>query len=641
MASDLGTDGRHSMPEELLLSFLVSATMGCVILCFSLVLIFHNFLLGLLVPLLAATAMKASHWLLARYRPREVDPQHRAIQESIVLGGAISVAIAFALSPHVHLLDLFYAGAATGALAALSIGWEQLWVAWERRAARKADLDAEKARRLAEDGDLVTAQEMLEDALLTTELAFGSHHQQVAKLVTYLAEVMAAQGHVAASTLMYKRSVEVYEQLHPWTHQIVFALDRYAEHLRGQNDIDGAMAVVERSVIVSRQVHGEEAPTALCLLSLARLRAQRGQTGPACKAAGKAASILAEKLGRNHRDAMRARGLFASQCIAQGRLADGQRIVGELLRQRQLQVRQNGYDSDDLDLMLDLVVIHRRSRAPEARQTYAQALDVYRCWVGPTYHRSPELLDSLPSFIASGGLADLAEFVQVLSRGDSFTARQTLRQKPELATQVDATGWTALQWSCFFGQAEVVSTLLSLGADARHGQESGFPPIYIAARWGRHRAVADLIQNSEGLDLDVQGADGSRPIHAAVRSGDQLTFDILLSRKARIDLVDGKGWSPLHEAAFRGHRRFLAALISQGADLNAQAQPLEETPLHAAVKGNSWLTAETLLLNGADLTLCDASGTSPFDLAQQLWHERVVAVMRPHAGKAAESGARS
>ena len=225
--------------------FLVSATMGCVILCFSLVLIFHNFLLGLLVPLLAATAMKASHWLLARYRPREVDPQHRAIQESIVLGGAISVAIAFALSPHVHLLDLFYAGAATGALAALSIGWEQLWVAWERRAARKADLDAEKARRLAEDGDLVTAQEMLEDALLTTELAFGSHHQQVAKLVTYLAEVMAAQGHVAASTLMYKRSVEVYEQLHPWTHQIVFALDRYAEHLRGQkhNKTEHAKAV--------------------------------------------------------------------------------------------------------------------------------------------------------------------------------------------------------------------------------------------------------------------------------------------------------------------------------------------------------------------------------------------------------------
>jgi ankyrin repeat protein len=601
--------------------------MGCVLISFFMTLVFHSVLTGLAYPLVAAALMKLSHVLLVKFHPLDDDPNHIAIQESVVLGGGLSVVLARLVNEKLSFLDLAYGGGSMALLALLSIALEQFYVAREWRAARKAKVDAEKARRLADDGDLATADEVLQEALLTTEIAFGSHHPQVATIATYLADVKAALGYTAASTLMFRRAVVVHETLQPWSEDLVRALNRYAEHLRRNSDFDQALPIASRAVVVSRQVHGDRPPTANCLIGLAKLQSALGQVSRAYKSCRGAAEILEENLGRNHRETQRARGLVATHCVSLGRLAEGQRLLSDLMSLGQRSQDSDSHDAHDLNMLLDFAAALRNANPKKAAEAYAQAVVVFRSAVGPSYERASELLESLPAYLAVGGPAPLEQLYVALCAGDTYAARQVLREHPDLAQVVDATGWTPLQWACFFGLADVVSTLLSLGADAGHGQDEDYPALYIAARWGRHRAVADIIQKGSGVDLDIACVGGSRPLHGAVRSGDHLTFDILVSRHAKLEVTNAKGWTPLHEAAYTGHRKFLVSLIGGGVDTNAQAAPSFDTPLHAAVRGDAWLTAETLILNLARLDLMNAEDTTPMELAQELWHERVSAVL--------------
>lgn len=610
--------------RDRVLALLVASTMGCVLVAFSIVLLLEQFAAGLAFPFFAAGLMKLVHRGLLRYRPLEEDPRHSTIQLSVILGGLLSVGLAYLVSSRLSLLDLFWGGLALGTLGLLSIALEQFFVAREHRAAGLAKQDAEKARRLAEDGDLGNAEEMLQEALLTTEIGFGSYHPQVATIVSYLADVMERLGNSEASGLLLRRAVQVHTVLGD-SAELMNALNAYAEHLRSKGRLDEGLKYATRSVMVSQRLFQDEVPTAHCLIGLARLRAGLEQYEQAYRSSQAAASILEKKLGRNHRDTIRSRAMIANYCVAMGRVAEGHRLLSDLIRLRERAEEEAWEASDlDLDMLLDLAIAQRQTLSEQADETYGKALSVFRSQVGPTYERSAELLEPLAEYLARGGPPALAQLYRLMTAGEAYNARQFLRDHKELALVVDASGWTPLQWACLFGLTEVVSMLVSLESDLEHGRDVDYPALYVAARWGRHRAVSDILQRG---DINIVSADGSRPLHGAVRSGDQLTFDILVSRKAQLDVVDAKGWTPLHEAAYLGHRKFVVALISEGVDPNFQAGPSFDTPLHAAVRGNSWLTAETLLLNNARIELMNAEDDTPQELAQELWHDRVMAVL--------------
>jgi ankyrin repeat protein len=604
------------------LSLLVASTMGCVLVAFLEILVLDRFVVGLAYPFATAALMRVIHLLQRRFAPREHDPHHQTIQISVIVGGLLSVGLAYSLSPPLSVLDLALGGVALGFLGLLSIALEQFWVAREHRAARAARAEAERARRLGEDGDLASADEMLQEALLTTEIAFGSHHPQVATIVTYLAEVMQGVGNQEACGLLLKRAVDVHSAL-PESQELIHALTAYTEHLRRQGQLREALNHATRAVMVSHRLHQDEVPTAHCLLALARLQAGLDQHEQAHKSSQAAAAILEKKLGRNHRDTIKARATIANHCVAMGRAAEGQRILSDLISLRD-RVEGDTDDVTDLDVLLDMARAQRLTEPEQSKETYGKALSVFRAKVGPGYERARELLEPLPDYLSLGGAPGLDQLYHLMVAGDAYNARQFLRDHKELAQVVDVSGWTPLQWACFFGLTEVVSMLISLECDLEHGREVDYPALYVAARWGRHRSVSDLLQKA---DINTVCVDGSRPLHGAVRSGDQLTFDILVSRKAQLDVVNVRGWTALHEAAYLGHRKFVVGLISEGLDPNFQAGPSFDTPLHAAVRGNSWLTTETLLLNNARLELMNSEDETPLELAQELWHDRVIAVL--------------
>jgi ankyrin repeat protein len=97
--------------------------------------------------------------------------------------------------------------------------------------------------------------------------------------------------------------------------------------------------------------------------------------------------------------------------------------------------------------------------------------------------------------------------------------------------------------------------------------------------------------------------------------------------------ADG-GWTALHLAAHYERPEVVAALIAAGADVDATADnDIGNTPLMAAVAGNSVAALERLLAAGADVERQDKSGLTALALAQGEGRREVAAVLMKRAGR--------
>ena len=87
-----------------------------------------------------------------------------------------------------------------------------------------------------------------------------------------------------------------------------------------------------------------------------------------------------------------------------------------------------------------------------------------------------------------------------------------------------------------------------------------------------------------------------------------------------MDAPLAEGNTPLHDAAMRGDRRAVGALLEAGADPNARCAK-GCTPLHRALEGKHLQVARMLLAAGCSLDATDSQGVKARDLAQgvPLW----------------------
>jgi uncharacterized protein len=144
---------------------------------------------------------------------------------------------------------------------------------------------------------------------------------------------------------------------------------------------------------------------------------------------------------------------------------------------------------------------------------------------------------------------------------------------------------------------------------------SGETPLMAALYRGHHDFVAALVK--AGAPLDVFAA-------AAIGRLDALERE-LASNPAAVNAVAYDGWTPLHLAAFFGHRAEAERLLAAGADLAAVSRnALKNTPLHAAVAGGHVDAALLLIERGAEPNARDAGGHTPLHIAAEAGSEPIV-----------------
>lgn len=166
----------------------------------------------------------------------------------------------------------------------------------------------------------------------------------------------------------------------------------------------------------------------------------------------------------------------------------------------------------------------------------------------------------------------------------------------------DSRGGTPLVWAARRGQQEMLSLLVGLGADLRPPLRGS--PVLLHAIWARQTgAVGTLLEL--GAPIDAQSSSGLSALMAA--AGDPASLRVLLSARARVELIDNDGWSALLFAAQQGRTAAVLDLLRAGADPNRQSR-LGWTPLMLAAAAGHAAVVVALARAGANLDVSSWAG---------------------------------
>jgi ankyrin repeat protein len=138
----------------------------------------------------------------------------------------------------------------------------------------------------------------------------------------------------------------------------------------------------------------------------------------------------------------------------------------------------------------------------------------------------------------------------------------------------------------------------------------------------------------QGLDaMRAEGREGGwTQLVRAAEDGDEKRVRVLVAAGAKLDLVNGAGWSALHEASFRGHTR-IAKLLLDGkfegkvAAINLRGSGDDTALIVASYEGHE-AVVRLLLERGADVTLRDSIGYTALSWARSRSHAAVVALLK-------------
>ena len=116
---------------------------------------------------------------------------------------------------------------------------------------------------------------------------------------------------------------------------------------------------------------------------------------------------------------------------------------------------------------------------------------------------------------------------------------------------------------------------------------------------------------------------------------------LLLTTIAAVVLVGCGPDISIHKAASTGNIEAVKQHIAAGADMNAKAGGVGETPLHNAAYSFTGgrgpiRTVELLISKGANVNSKGESGGTPLDIANTWGHEPAADLLRKHGGKTGE-----
>ena len=233
-----------------------------------------------------------------------------------------------------------------------------------------------------------------------------------------------------------------------------------------------------------------------------------------------------------------------------------------------------------------------------------------------------------------------------------------------------------LHSAALFDHKEIIELLIAAGADVNAKGIAEWTPLHNAAYNG-HKEIAEILITA-GADVNAKDEDSGTPLDLAEEEeqvppptpevkaakkeiskllrkhgGKSGTEDSILiaARTGNIEAVkkhladgvsvDGKNddWTPLHHAAFGGHKEVAGLLIAEGADVNAETVN-DMTPLHlAAFWGHKEIAAQ-LIAKGADVNAKTNNGETPLDKATNPDNpndtEATADLLRKHGGKTGE-----
>ncbi|XP_055381299.1 ankyrin repeat and KH domain-containing protein mask isoform X2 [Condylostylus longicornis] len=170
----------------------------------------------------------------------------------------------------------------------------------------------------------------------------------------------------------------------------------------------------------------------------------------------------------------------------------------------------------------------------------------------------------------TGSKLGISPLMLAAMNGHTAAVKLLLDMGSDINAQIETNRNTALTLACFQGRHEVVSLLLDRKANVEHRAKTGLTPLMEAASGGYIEVGRVLLD--KGADVNAAPVPTSRDtaLTIAADKGHLKFVELLLSRRAAVEVKNKKGNSPLWLAAHGGHLAVVEVLYNHGADIDSQ-----------------------------------------------------------------------